>query len=102
MHMRNSFRFASAVVGLGALTASGHAATRTWDGDSSTDWNTAANWTSNTLPGAGDTAVIVKPGNGRLPELSANVTIGAMTMRQNAKVDTNGFTLELTAANALN
>src|SRR5882672_3618175 len=31
-----------------------HAATKTWDGSSSGNWNTAANWTNNAVPVDGD------------------------------------------------
>src|SRR5438046_847558 len=36
------------------LTLHSHAATKTWGGGTSTNWNTAANWTNNAVPVAGD------------------------------------------------
>lgn len=42
---------------LGSFSAA-EAATRTWDGGggADTNWNTAANWSSNSIPGSSDTA----------------------------------------------
>ena len=35
-----------------------HSATKTWGGDVSNDWNTAANWNGNTLPSTADDIII--------------------------------------------
>ncbi|MCM8795027.1 MAG: hypothetical protein NC819_04415 [Candidatus Omnitrophica bacterium] len=57
--MRNRTFFSLPIVAgillLGVGTA--QAATRTWDGGGAdNNWNTAANWSSNSIPGSGDTA----------------------------------------------
>ncbi|MBI4699242.1 MAG: DUF2341 domain-containing protein, partial [Nitrospirae bacterium] len=51
--------------------------TFTWTGASSTDWNTAANWDVNAVPGAGHTAVIpdVSGGSNRFPVLGGATTV---------------------------
>jgi len=56
--MSGSFRLELVVLLAAALTTSnGSAATKTWDGSSSGDWATGANWSGNTAPAAGDDLV---------------------------------------------
>ncbi len=63
------------------------AVAKTWDGDTNTNWNTAANWSGNTLPANGDDLTIPDVAND--PVISAassfsahNVTVstGVLTM----------------------
>lgn len=68
----------AAVVGLAALPASAAAAdcTKTWDGPATgANWNTAANWAPDGIPGADD---VVCVGAGTSTALAANVTVRAV------------------------
>lgn len=49
-------------------------AIRTWDGSSSSAFNTGANWSGNTMPGSGDDAVMNNTGNAPLLDMSRSVT----------------------------
>ncbi|MBS1646142.1 MAG: T9SS type A sorting domain-containing protein [Bacteroidetes bacterium] len=72
----------------------------TWNGSTSTDWATAANWTPNGVPGAIDDVTIVTGGNNcLLPASQAinNLTItsgvlnlGGNTLTVNSNVNANG------------
>jgi hypothetical protein len=75
-------------------------ATFTWSGASSTDWATAANWNSGTsgVPGANDD-VVINTNNPLDPTLSADTTIGSLTINSgtgsvtvtlNANLSVNG------------
>ncbi len=61
----------------------GKAATITWDGSSSTDWTTAANWSSNSVPTASD-IVIIPSGVPNDPIITTSVTITSMAISQGA------------------
>jgi len=69
---------------------------QTWTGNSSDDWNTGTNWTGSAVPGATSTVVIPSTvTSGRWPKLSADVTVGVMTMNAGSQLDVNGYTLTL-------
>ena len=51
-----------AALSLGVLSASSIAATVTWTGNTSTAWNTGANWSPASVPVNGDTLVFGRPG----------------------------------------
>jgi hypothetical protein len=55
---------------------------KTWDGSSSTDWHTAANWTPSGVPGAGNTVEIpdAVPGANDNPVVSANAQCLSLTV----------------------
>ncbi len=55
------------------------AATRTWDGSSSTNWSTGANWSGNTVPTSSDD-VIIPAGLSRYPVLTANARVDNFTL----------------------
>src|SRR4051794_9197454 len=59
---------------LGGVAATSHAATITWTNNTPGNWNTAANWSPNQVPGAADTAVLA---NG------VSVTLGSPTTVSN-------------------
>jgi len=63
-----------------------HAATRTWDGDAGNgQWNTATNWSSNTLPGPGDDVVFSGAG-------PPGTISGGNTVIDRLVVSANGYT----------
>ena len=68
---------------------------QTWTGNTSDDWNTGTNWTGNAVPGATSTTVVIPSTvtSGRWPKLSANATVGILTMNAGSQVDVNGFSL---------
>ena len=57
------------------VTGSSGGTTETWTGAVSSDWNTAANWSGDAVPSAGDTAVI-QGGLANMPTLSAGILNG--------------------------
>jgi type IX secretion system substrate protein len=62
----------------------------TWNGSSSTAWNTPANWTPNGIPGAVDNVTIVTGSN--TCKLNASTAITNITMTSGT-LDMGGFTL---------
>ncbi|MBI4706953.1 MAG: DUF2341 domain-containing protein [Candidatus Omnitrophica bacterium] len=66
----------------------------TWDGSSSTDWNTAANWNYNLVPETGDSVVIANVTND--PILGSAVNINNLTINSGAVLDLNANNLTLT------
>ncbi|MEO6489208.1 MAG: hypothetical protein ABIO04_04635, partial [Ferruginibacter sp.] len=70
---------------------------QTWDGSASTDWNTAANWSTNAVPVAAGNVVI--PGSlTNYPIMANNITINSLNMQAGSELDFNGFTLTITNA----
>ncbi|MES2772684.1 MAG: hypothetical protein V4722_00775 [Bacteroidota bacterium] len=70
---------------------------QTWDGSTSTDWNTASNWSTNTVPQA--TGNVTIPG-GALPNwpvLHADITVNTFDMNAGSQLDFNGFSLTSTS-----
>ncbi len=74
---------------------------QTWDGSASTDWNTAANWSTNAVPTATGN-VIIPAGLTTYPVLASNVTINSMDMRAGSKLDFKSFSLSLLTTNQFN
>jgi hypothetical protein len=74
-----------------------HAATVTWDGSSSTDWATAANWDTNSVPASGDDVIIgpiVSPTN--WPTLAGSTSIASLTINgQTATASSRGGCLTI-------
>jgi hypothetical protein len=62
-----------------------------WDGSSSTNWSTAANWDNNTVPAAGSTVTIDATVPNQ-PRLSGNVTIKELKISA-GNLNLNGYTL---------
>ncbi len=60
--------------------------TYTWDGSVSSDWNTAANWDLNTVPGATDDVVITNTGTAPMLSASAQVSCNALTVNSGASL----------------
>ncbi len=69
---------------------------QTWNGSASTDWNTAANWSTNAVPIA--TGNVTIPNTVNKPVLANNVTIASLTTAAGSGINFNGFTLSATGA----
>lgn len=79
--------------GNGGGTGSGY----TWTGNSSTDWNTASNWSGNTVPGNTDD-VTIPSGKSRYPNLNSNSTYyycKDLTIQSGASVTLNSSSAKL-------
>ncbi len=64
---------------------------QTWDGSTSTDWNTPANWNTNAVPlPAGNVTI---PNTVNKPVLAGNVSVSGFNMDAGSALDFNGFTL---------
>ena len=77
------------------------AAAITWDGSSSTDWNTAANWSNNAVPTATDDVVIPNLGND--PVISGAFTINNIDLQSGTPLTVasgGSLTLDGTLSNA--
>ncbi|PYJ02046.1 MAG: hypothetical protein DME25_16995, partial [Verrucomicrobia bacterium] len=98
------FRVALAL--LFAPLAPSPAATITWTNVLSGGWNTAANWSPNTVPGAGDTAVITNTGNYTVTlDISPTVTgliLGASSGVTTQTLAMNGQTFTLNGPCTIN
>ncbi len=79
-------KFTTLLTGIAAFTAIGIVGTaqaqttRTWDGSSSTDWNTAANWSGDDVPDS-TSEIAVIPNNGAAGftvNLNTNITCGKL------------------------
>ena len=68
---------------------------QTWIGVTSTNWNTASNWSPNTVPGAGANAFINNGAAPNQPVLSGNVTVRDLRVSAGS-LNLNGFTLNVT------
>ena len=80
----NSQRWLNSSLSVFLLAGALHAGT--WDGDSNDDWQTAANWTGNTLPSFGNTTdvTISASGAGNLVQyLGSDSTIRSLTWNNN-------------------
>lgn len=64
------------------------AATRVWQGGTSSNWFTSSNWSSNSVPGAGDNAII-NAGANNYPVLSGAVLVQNFTLN-GGSISTNG------------
>ena len=65
----------------------------TWDGSSSTDWGTAANWDVNAVPAANDDVTVADVSND--PIVDATRSVNALTINSSAILDLNGTTFTL-------
>ncbi len=81
------------------LTLTGSLYSQTWDGSTNTNWTTASNWSTNTVPGAGSTVVINNAALPNQPRLTGNVTVQQITISAGI-LNLNGFTL--TVSNTTN
>jgi hypothetical protein len=100
--LRRSGRLAFALLAMIAIAipaATGHAATRTWDGSADVIWNNPFNWTPGLLPGDGDDAVIGGASNNQVrlnaDRFASPVDSVILNPGTNAKLITNGFRLKV-------
>jgi len=80
-----------------ASSSAGH--TYTWNGSTSTAWNTAANWTPNGIPASADTAII--PATATSAAISGNTSIARIIMN-NSILTLNSQTLTVTSKSEFN
>lgn len=78
MTIRKNLLISSSITALafGVAHVAG-AADVTWDGETSSDWFTATNWDTNTLPASGDYALLTDPAAPDVVVSGADVTLGA-------------------------
>ncbi|UEG49391.1 hypothetical protein LK994_12185 [Ferruginibacter lapsinanis] len=73
----------------------------TWDGSSSTNWSTAANWSTNLVPVTGTDNIIIPTGLARYPVLTANSACRVIqTMADGSSIGGN-FTLTPSANSSI-
>lgn len=60
-----------------------------------TNWNTAGNWSGNTIPGSADEVFVRNPGSIVTANLSANGFASDLNVSEGGNVDTEGFTLDV-------
>lgn len=68
------------------------AANYTWKGNTSNEWNVAANWNPNGVPGAGDNITINNGTGANWPRISGNLNVSQISM-SSGTLDLNGYTL---------
>jgi hypothetical protein len=67
----------------------------TWEGDVSSDWQTAGNWDANVVPGSATVAIIPAAGTlPNLPVLTANAQVLDLTVGSARTLGLGGFTLQ--------
>ena len=81
MHSVKIIVFAAAVGCFASAGLVAQADTITWTNTASGGWNTAANWSPNTVPGSADTAVITNAGV--TVSLNGATTVGAIVLGTN-------------------
>jgi len=76
-------------------------ATVTWNGSTSTDWNTASNWSPAVVPTSGDTVVIPNgAGITFQPVLFSNVAVAGLTINSGSTLTLSGFNLTVSPLGA--
>ncbi len=88
------------IIFLCALTFTAKA--ETWNGSTSSNWNTPANWTPANVPTLGSTVIIPGGTLPNFPQLTSNVTFRNINMQSGSKLDVNGFVVNLQTVNAYN
>ncbi|MDJ1471142.1 hypothetical protein [Xanthocytophaga flava] len=88
----HSIYFYIFLIGSLLLSQSSQAASYTWNGSMSTDWNTAANWTPAAVPASTDDVTINTVSVNRYPVLVANTTLNSFTLNSGS-IDLAGFVL---------
>ncbi|AEJ20634.1 autotransporter-associated beta strand repeat-containing protein [Gracilinema caldarium] len=63
-----------------------------WDGDTSTDWSTAANWDVGSVPTV-TSLVVIPSGTPNSPVLTTHATAASVTVDPGATLDLNGYNL---------
>ncbi|MEP7251742.1 MAG: T9SS type A sorting domain-containing protein [Ginsengibacter sp.] len=74
---------------------------QTWNGNTSTIWNTASKWSTNAVPVA--TGNVIIPGSlARYPKLASNVTINSINMQAGSQLDFNSFKMTINSTSSYN
>jgi hypothetical protein len=68
---------------------------QTWDGSTSSDWNTGSNWSTNAVPLPAGNVIIPGTGVTNWPNLPANTTVNNFDMTAGSQLNFNGFTLTI-------
>ncbi|GMQ29610.1 T9SS type A sorting domain-containing protein [Algoriphagus confluentis] len=68
---------------------------QTWTGITSSNWNTASNWSSGTIPGAGSDVVISNPAAPNQPILPGNISLRDFSISA-GNINLGGFQLTVT------
>jgi hypothetical protein len=85
-----------------SFLSAGFLQAQTWNGSSSTDWNTPANWSTNAVPTSTGVVIIPVPGIiTNWPVLPGNITIGRLTMNAGSQLNTNGFNIVFTSTGGI-
>lgn len=92
-----SFTLSNATLQNGYYTL-GKLDTFVWTGAVSSDWHLAGNWSGNSMPAAGDHAVV--PACTTCPVLSAPVQVGSLLVEE-GQLDVRNFTVSAAAATRL-
>jgi hypothetical protein len=79
-------------IGILLLFATVAACAQTWNGSTSSDWNTAANWTPASVPGTSGNVIINNTAAPNHPVLGNDINIASLSMTQGI-LDLNGFTI---------
>jgi hypothetical protein len=78
------------------VTITANACNPVWTGATSTNWNTASNWSSNVVPSIIENVTIGTAGTGFYPLLAANQTVGGtLTMASGTSITIGSNTLTL-------
>ncbi|MDJ1493705.1 hypothetical protein QNI19_12250 [Cytophagaceae bacterium DM2B3-1] len=107
VNQKRSYFHAFYILLLGSLLLSfnSQAASYTWNGSVSTDWNTATNWTPAAVPASTDDITINTVSVARYPVLMANTTTNNFTLNitgTTAIVNLGGFTLTCNGTTTIN
>lgn len=78
------------------LAAGAGAATRTWTGGTSTDWNNTANWSGSIMPAEGEDVEVNTVTTNKYPSITADVSVNKITIKGMATVTLQSGTLTLT------
>lgn len=71
----------------------------TWNGVTSSNWNTSSNWTPNGIPGSADNVTIVSASNNCV--ISSNTSVSNLTLTSGV-LDIASFSFSVTATSAVN
>lgn len=66
---------------------------QTWNGTTSSDWNTASNWTPNGVPLSTGNVIINQVNLAASPKLSSGISVNSITMNEGSVLDVNGYTI---------
>ncbi|MEP7264967.1 MAG: hypothetical protein ABI772_10740 [Bacteroidota bacterium] len=71
-----------------------------WKGNTSSEWNTASNWSPNGIPGPADNVTINNGTGANFPKIGSSITFNQLAM-SSGTLDLNGFTLTISGTISL-